>query len=366
MKKIKQLACILVLILTVSFVTAENVVLESDALKLELHEQTGSFTLYRKTGSKGKLLALNDVSDSSSSTFFAVKMNGVTRPLSRSYDVTVNCKANADGSASLVWEISGTLSVEACFTLMPAVSGTDADTVRVDMVVMNLSEKDVVCSLKAVIDTVLGETGRTHFTTAKGTAVSNEREYTTMVLDKWFSSTNGTDSVAVILAGSNATNPDYVLAANRDLLLSDTWKPVANEGRTFDTFQSPNNSALGIWYENVKLRFFETFRRTFFITTASDDEALPVASLVGPVSETEEYVADEGTVEAAAQIVDAVVEAAVYQNLSEDINTSAVDYAYIQSLLDRIAELDASGNPDAEEISRLNTEIDALLLELTR
>lgn len=366
MKKTVRFLFILIFALCAASAIAEDITLESKVMKVVLHEQNGSFSLYRKMGKKGKFTALNDVSDSSSSTFFAVKAGNRFKPLRRSYDISITAVQNEDGSASLVWE-SKTVSVEARFTLLSTVDDSPADAVRVDLHVMNLSEDSTVCSLKAVIDTVLGETSRIHFTTAKGTAIRQETGWTTMVQDKWLSSSNGDGTVSFLFAGSAATDPDYVLAASREQLLSDTWKPVVNESRGFSTLQTPNNSALGVWFKETKLKQYESACFTFFMTTAQDGEIPANAALLGIESEPAPSIISESVAASASQIVDEAVESGADKYVTAPVAQGrSVDYAYIQQLMDRIKVLEDSDNPDKEEIAKLSAEIDAVILELTK
>lgn len=368
MKKTVRFLFILIFALCAVSVFAEDIVLESEVLKVVLHEQTGSFTMYRKMGKKQKFTPLNEASDNSSSSFFAVKTGNRFKPLRRSYDLTIKTVQNEDGSASLVWEDSA-VSVEARFTLLATDEKAPADAIRVDLYVMNLSDADTVCSVKAVIDTVLGETSRIHFTTAKGTAIRSEKGWMTMTQDKWLSSSNGDGTVSFLFAGSAATDPDYVLAASREQLLSDTWKPVINEGRGFSTLQAPNNSAIGVWYKETKLKLFESSCQTFFITTAVDGEIPPNAVLLGIEAEPAPSVISESVAASAAKIVDQAVETAAETDnyVAEPApQEKKVDYSYVQQLLDRIKEIENSENPDPDEIASLSAEIDAVILELTK
>ena len=344
MKRAYRLVLALVLFMSTAVLAAEDIVLESDVLKLVLHSQSGTYSLYRKSGKKNRFTAFTEVSDYASSTFFAIKADGKYIPLRRDYNTTISAVQNDDGSASLVFDADGTFHAEARFALLVTQKEMPADSVRVDLSVKNLSDKDAVLSMKAVIDTVLGETSRIHFTTAKGSAIRTEKAFATMTQDKWISSSDGIGTLSVLLAGSAATDPEYVLAANRDIMLSDAWKPVVNEGRSFSTLQSPNNSALGIWFSETKLKQNGTARYTFFLTTAADGDVPPNAALLGIESDPEVPELSESTVESASEIV----------------NT-----AYIQQLLDRIQEIENSDNPDPEEIQELSAEIDALILKLT-
>lgn len=364
MKKAVRFLFVLLFALCSASLAAEDLQLESDILKLVLHEQNGSFSLYRKNGKKDRFQAFNETTDNSSSTFFAVKAGNSFVPLRRSYDTAVNSVKNEDGSASLVWTVGDTVQVEIRFTLVVTEEGKPADTVRVDMMVMNLSEQEAEFAMKAVVDTVLGETSRIHFTTASGTAIRNEKGWTSMAQDKWISSSDGSGTVSFVLAGSAATAPEYVLAASREQLLSDAWKPVVNEGRTFSTIRTPNNSALGIWYKPSKLKLYETSCSTFFMTTAANGDIPPNSVLLGIETEETAGGLSESTVASASQIVDTVVESETYGISSA--RKSEIDYVYVQKLLDRINEIEESDNPDPEEIARLNAEIDALILELTK
>ncbi len=366
MKKFIRLAAVFIFILSATSLFAEDITLESEVLKLVLHEKTGSYSLYRKTGAKGKLVALNEISDNSSSTFFAVKTGSHSKVLTRSYKITQSAVRNEDGSASLIWEEDLIFKAEACFSLVSSEEGMPADTVRVDFSLMNLADANVSCAVKAVVDTVLGETSRIHFTTAKGTAIRTEKGWESMVQDKWLSSSNGRETVSFILAGSAATDPEYVLAASRDILLSDTWKPAVNEGRALNTLQSPNNSALGIWFQEKKLAFFESATCTFFMTTAADGEVPPNGAFIGMETEPDDSELSESTVESASQIVDAAVASPAKYEVVQTAVQSSIDYAYIQLLLDRIKLVEQSDDPDIEEINKLSDEIDAVILELTK
>lgn len=365
MKKATRFLFVLLFALCAASLAAEDVVLESAAVKLVLHEQNGSFSLYRKTGSKGKLVALNEVSDNSSSTFFSLKTDGRYRPLRRSYNMTISAVKNDDGTASLKWVTDLAFEAEARFSLLSSDGKKPADTVRVDFTVQNLAEKEGVYSVKAVIDTVLGERSRIHFTTAKGTAIRSEKSWTSMVQDKWLSSSNGTETVSFLLAGSAATAPDMVLVASRDNLLSDTWKPVVNEDRGLTSIQSPNNSAIGIWYRDTKLKLFEEATYTFFMTTAGDGGIAPNAAFIGIETEEKPAGIPESTVQSASQIVDTAA-ASSYEVVTPEAGKKDVDYAYIQQLLDYIDVLEQSENPDPEEIEKLSAELDAVILELTK
>lgn len=364
MKKTARFFITIAFIMCAFSLGAENVTLESDALKLVLHEQNGSFSLYRKTGTKGRLVALNDTSDNSSSTFFAIKNGDKFMALRRSYNIDISSVQNEDGSVSLIWESDLAFNAEARFSLVATDETMPADTVRVDFSIMNLSENDTSFAAKAVIDTVLGEVSRIHYTTAKGTAIRSEKSFTSMIQDKWVSSSNGTVSVSCVLAGSAATAPEYVLVANRDLLVSDVWKPAFNEKRGLSSVLSPNNSALGIWYAGKKLELFESASFTFFLTTAADGQIPPNAALIGLEAEMTSAGLDESTLQSASQIVDEAVSSS-YEVIVPEITGKKIDYAYIQQLLDYVKVLEESDNPDPDEISKLSAEIDAVILELT-
>lgn len=365
MKKAKGILLTVLFVFCAVSLAAEDVTLESDVLKLVLHEQNGSFTLYRKQPN-GKLIAMNEVSDNSSSTFFVLKSGNRYRTLRRSYDLVNSAVLNEDGSASLVWENNLEFRAEAKFTLVSSAKGKPADTVRADLIVQNLSDTDTTYAFKAVIDTVLGERSRIHFTTARGTAIRSEKSWNSMVQDKWLSSSNGTETVSFVFAGSAATAPELVLAASRDQLLSDTWKPVVNEERSLTSLQSPNNSAFGIWYRETKLKMFETSHAVFFMTTASDGEVPPNSVLLGIESEKETELLSESAVKSASQIVDEAAAASEKEPEDQKEPEKTIDYAYIQHLLNYIEVLEQSENPDPEEIARLSAEIDAVILELTK
>lgn len=359
------LVCLSLLAASAAF--AKDVVLESEVLKLVLHEQTGAFSLYRKTGEKGRLVPLNDIADDSSTTGFSIKIGSQIKRLSRTYGIDVSAVEEEDGSVSFVWEIKDTLSVKANFSLYTPYTYAEGaeDCVRVDISAMSLVENEMAVSFKAVMDTILGEKSRIHFTTARGTAISSEKAYQSMNIDKWISSSNGSETVSLLLSGAGVRQPELVLAAPRDVLLSDEWKPPVNEGRSFTSYQNFNNSAVGIWWAEQKINLFQSARYTFFITTAADGTYPPNAAILGKDGFQQESLSAEAA-ESASRIIDTVVQAQISDSVIDAPVKKSVDYDYARQLIERVEALDDKDKLDPDEISKLNDELDAIILELVK
>ena len=86
----------------------------------------------------------------------------------------------------------------------------DADMIKVTATIKNLSSRNDEFSLKAVLDTVLGEADQHHFYTWENVSVKNEVLYRTLQNQKWFVSKNGNAAMQLFFTGADCTTPELV------------------------------------------------------------------------------------------------------------------------------------------------------------
>ena len=186
-----------------------------------------------------------------------------------------------------------------------------------------------------------------------------------------------------IFAGKGTTPVEMIALANYSTLDTKYWEPDMLSYRAFDTVLSYNNSAVGAIWKSKKIAPENSADDVFYICTAFgkdepqgkfliDEKALK--ELEAQEKENQNSKTDEKPASTTKPAdtpkenpkTDKPEESAV-QKPSETVKDHPVqpeEYskAYIQRLLDRIAELEDSGeNVDRAEIDRLNKELDDIL-----
>jgi len=272
----------------------------------------------------------------------------------------------------LLYNIPKVADVAVDMYCFPSETPGDDDMIRVTATITNKGKKNETFSLKAIFDTVLGESDKYHFYTSDGMPVKNEVMFRTMQNQKWVLSKNELASMQLLFDGSDCTAPSLVALANYSTLEKRSWEPDMLSYRAFDTVLSYNNSAVGVIWQESKIAPLETSKNVFYIALASD--------LRKPNGDKylfhEEYLEDEETEKTKVQNTQKMGEPADVLEIapSKPEVSESVDFTvkklgkeqlspeYVQALLDKIASLEEN-NPDInrEELLQLNAELDAIL-----
>ncbi|MBC6714065.1 hypothetical protein [Treponema sp. Marseille-Q3903] len=272
----------------------------------------------------------------------------------------------------LLYNIPKVADVAVDMYCFPSETPGDDDMIRVTATITNKGKKNETFSLKAILDTVLGESDKYHFYTSDGMPVKNEVMFRTMQNQKWVLSKNELASMQLLFDGSDCTAPSLVALANYSTLEKRSWEPDMLSYRAFDTVLSYNNSAVGVIWQESKIAPLETSKNVFYIALASD--------LRKPNGDKylfhEEYLEDEETEKTKVQSTQKMGEPADVLEItpSKPEVSESVDFTvkklgkeqlspeYVQALLDKIASLEEN-KPDInrEELLQLNAELDAIL-----
>lgn len=256
------------------------------------------------------------------------------------------------------------------------------DSVKITAHIVNTGKKKTEFQLKAIFDTILGETDRHHFYDSKNQPVKNEVSYSKFAADDWFVSKNQNASMQFIFAGAkDTTDPSFVAMANFATLDTKYWQPDMNTYRAFDTVLSYNNSAVGVIWKTRKIAPEESGNEIMYICTAYGKESpLGTKLIVEDKKSTSKNDEDLEDNKKDNQKSDNNQKNNVKENITDSQNSSVqkpVDAAditaveqkepeyskeYIQSILDRIEVLKDNGDEvSEEEIRRLNQELDKIL-----
>lgn len=377
--------------LGVTYVPVKKLTLNADKVRIALMKNTYSFNIYAVDEAGNAVPVLSNYDDSSSS-FIAVMTGKSEYRLNREAGVTAEVR-QMEGRCQLAYRIPDSLQLALDFTPVASVKGQERDMVKITMYATNLSKKTMELSVKALLDTILGENTDYHFTTGSGAKIKTEVFYETMRDEKWIMSSNGKTSAQFIFAGKGVPDPIQLTLANKDILsVSSAWRPKVAFDRSFSSVTAYNNSALNVNWAPVKLAPEETSEITFYVALGTDRKepkgeaflnSLGFESFVLENEENQEEVAENVEVASAGQVEkldelpaadegkplkrdEPVVEVPVKRSgvdfIVPPITDKQLDLEYIQNLIDRINSLNSDPNlVDRSEVRRLNAELDAIL-----
>ena len=343
------------------YVAEKKLSIKNGNVKIEMNGEDGTFCLYAVNES-GKSIPVLATRDAKSASFFSLLIDKTEYPLLNSYRVKTEARRTPYG-AQMAYTVAGTMQVVVDFSFAPSIISSDfVDMLRVTVYTINIGIETHELSIKALFDTVLGESSGVHFSTAAEEKINVSRQYETMARDKWVTSSDGSTSIQFLLCGNGISIPRYVTLANKDLL-SASWVPAIVYGQGFHTVYSNNNSALGINYSSFSLSALKSDIKTFFIALATD-KAEPKGQIFLASLETGEtslpiYNTNENDEQTA--IVPSLPESDRGFVQSESVDP---DFLYAQMLVERVKTLDEEA--DAEELHRLNKELDEVLLKLQK
>lgn len=236
--------------------------------KVELNEKTGTFSISVLDTEREKYIPVISRTDSSSNTKLYVLSGSTVYPLNLRYGVSVATEIS-DLYTRMEYTVAKKFSVNLYFSFYASENDGVFDIMQVDAVLKNISDSVKNYSFKIVFDTILGESTKSHFSTAEKMAVVSELNFPSMTHDKWIRSSDGTHAVQFLLSGSDIIEPWKAVLANRDVLLTSTWNPAYKDGRGFNSFYSFNDSALLIQNDGMLIQPDEEHDMRFYITTAS-------------------------------------------------------------------------------------------------
>ncbi len=370
--------------LKMDYYPVKKLTLKSDKVRISLMKNTYSFNIYAVDEAGNAVPVLSSYDDSSSS-FISAMIGKSEYRLNREAGVTAEVR-QMDKRCQIAYRIPETVQVTVDFMPLASVKGQENDMVKVTVYTTNISKKNIDISLKALLDTILGENTECHFITGSKLKVSKEVMFETMREEKWLLTSNGKTSAQFIFAGKGISDPVQVTLANKDLLsASSAWRPKVSFDRSFSSVTAYNNSAINVNWAPVKLAPEETKENTFYIAVGTDknepkgEAFLKSLGFEDVVVENEEK-DDENIppeVEKFDEIVvpdedkplkrtEITVESPAKQTgvdfIVPPVTDKQLDLEYIQNLIDRINSLNSDPNlVDRSEVRRLNAELDAIL-----
>ncbi len=335
----RKTGCLVLLsLLFVTLLYSAPLELSGGALKLVLYPDTGSFSILKLSEiGKNRYEPLFEDRNYSTTSWFSVSMNGRIFRLSPKNGKPVVLETTPAG-AKFILTLTDDFQAEQEFSFVNDPSSGLPYAVRVETRIENTSGKPATFALKAVFDTMLGESEGIHFFTDFQPRISAEtRIVPGLDPDGFIASRNEENSLMFFLYGTGVSVPASVTAANWDRLNTLSWLPDVTAGRSFNTLYAVNDSALlFVWPESP----------------VDANKKISAVVVLGPYSTA--YFKAPATV----MPVDQKTETAKI--------TVTPKQLLVQQLLARIDEIQA--NPDSasdEELSKLNDALDSLLSQPT-
>ena len=376
----------------------KNITERYGKVQLKIKPGIGSYTI-ATLNAKEKAVPVLSTSNEFVANAFYLKTSKKTYNLVTDNAVRSTARRTTDG-AVITYEIPQVAQVNVFFTCFASQKKKDTDMVKISLSVKNTGKRNDDFSIKAILDTVLGESAPYHFYTWEDIPVKNEVLYRTLQNQKWFLSKNLNGAMQLFFTGADCTVPELVAFANYATLDNTAWEPDMLSYRVFDTVLSYNNSAVCAIWKPMKLAPDDIGKVTFYLALAAEgaqptgekyiyskefaDEEVDLSEAdkkgaATPLEVITPYAVDQKTEAAPVTEVTKVTENPVPVITAPEVQPEVpdVDYylqnmskeqlspEYIQALLDRIAALEEdSPSLNRQELLQLNTELDAILTYL--
>lgn len=383
-------------------------------LQVNIKARLGSFSL-SVVNEASKEIPILSVSNEYTTNGFYLKSGRKIYSLSTDATISTTILRRTNGTG-ILYEIPGVAEVILGFDFFPFTSKDTVNVIKVSATVKNKTKRKDEFAIKAILDTILGESAAYHFHTADGVAIKKEVVYRTLQNQKYFVSENDYATMQLFFSGADCTEPEFLAFANYGTLDKNLWEPSMTVLRDFDTVFSYNNSAVCAIWKPVNLAPEETFTVRFYLAAEPDGRTLDVAKyfyksekkpaaetkypeddLVKELqnrpaaTETQRIPADvvpETTVPAVKEMPatetaaapaslpvaetpssvstpDAMSKPATVDFYIKNMTKEQLTQEYIQKLLDRIALLEEdSPSLNRQELLELNAELDAILTYL--
>ena len=362
-------------------------------IQIKIKSGRGSFTIAALNENDKPIPVLSSANEYVTNAFY-LKTSKKTYNLVTDSNIRSAARRTTDGAA-LMYDIPSVAQVTLNFSCFASDKKKDIDMIKVTASIRNTSDRNEEYTLKAVLDTVLGEAAAYHFYTYEDIPIKSEVLYRTLQNQKWFSSKNVNAAMQLFFTGADCTTPELVAFANYSTLEKNSWEPDMLSYRVFDTVLSYNNSAVCTIWKPIKIAPSESGKVVFYLAlsgngtpatgekyiyskefkTAEETGETTTSGLKFITAEPEKEA--EGVIAVPAEVTEIPLEKSAVQEAVTPAEIPTVDFyiknmtkehltpEYIQSLIDRISALEEdSPSLNRQELLQLNAELDAILTYL--
>ena len=320
---------------------AEPVDVSYGGFRIVLNDKTGSIGLYSES-ENAKSVPLLAPYDNFTGSYFSLMTDGSLYHLNRDSVSDMNARVSASG-AEIQYDLSNDIRITVSFDPMLAGQNEIEYVLRIDVKVENLSDKSYETILRCLLDTYLGENTASHFFTSSAGEIACETVFSAPAVEQWIISAGKSRSLLLLLSGADVTEPEQIILGNKNIVAK--WKPIVQPGRSFDSLQSFNNSAVTVYWPSVILNPGTHMQVRFYMMQGQNGIWPDVAAFTDSFA-SDSYLSSRESILA---LVD-----------------DRIDLEYLRDLLDRIQALEGSDVLDRSEALKLIAELDAILQRIKR
>ena len=269
----KKISLIIFLILF-SYGLFADVTITTDSLKLVVKDYDGNISLYTKN-EKGNFVPLLDVKQFSQYPSFYISIDGNVYPVNTLNGFDISSSTNASGTeVTFTATLKNVVRLSVKYSFFATEKGFLPDAIRVSPSVVSLSDTEIEVGLKAMFDTMLGENTNTHFTSSTKNTIVSEMMFTDFNTEKWIRSKNDDNFFTVIFPSTQKNILDRAIIAGKKILYTNIWDFSYTKGRSFNSLNSYNNSALCLLWNTVPVGQNSVNDYEFYLYTGIDDSNL--------------------------------------------------------------------------------------------
>ncbi len=250
----KLIITVFIILFIISGVSALD--LTGGKIKVSLYQSNGRFSLYYLDDvSNNTYIPLLFDKDPKTTALF-INIGNKIYTMGDSSFFKQELKSINSTSASFIWT-SEILKVTETFTLIKSLKSAFFDGVKITIHIDNQSETQQNIGISYLLDTYIGEDGKTHFITSSGMHIQAETYYTSD-LPEYFITPLNTDSsfkgFQCMLKGPGITIPEKVIFANWKRLKENIFSFRVQNSRNFNFLPySINDSASALYYNSQPL-----------------------------------------------------------------------------------------------------------------
>lgn len=349
-------------------------VLSAGSLKLEFFGKTGTFNIFSISPSKKETPLLSE-SDLFSSSGFLVKLDGEVFDCMRSNRVKKELR-RLDKGAQLLFRLDKRVRIVVDFSILQSKKDAPEDIVKIVVYSINEDRFEHYVDVRALFDTVCGETSSVHFITDLNSRIRNETRFSqeNMHKERSIVSSNGYTSFQFVLDGISVSPVQSVTMGNIDELHRMDWDTGFRKGRGFSNIRGYDDSGIMIDWPDDVIAPGQKTSSVFYIAAATNEEdprGLYFADNLPPPEENPKENDGEssealGDAKKSENSAGKAEKRATVEFIVPPIKDYQLDPEYIQQLIDKIDSLQSSKNVNKNEVMRLNAELDAILEKLRR
>ncbi len=344
----------------------KNISVEKGIVRIQTFSENGSVAFYvlEKSGEWRPVVETNDQSES---TYVSLFVDRAEYRLNRSKKVEYSYEVE-DDCVSVVYNINSVAQLKAKYRI-------EGYSIYVSYSVSNLDTKPHSFAVKAVYNTVLGETYDAHFTTPSQ-KVSAEISIVPSSTQNYIFSSDEKRTIRFAVFGEGITSPKVALLANKDVAEEANFATTFKQGRSFSSLLSYNNSSVVFFWEDENLgkKSSELRYRIDFSNTELEERNYEKFPPYEPPEIEEPQIPDDAQVlpptdssigaEEIPPENKSDEQASGYEFNTERnyIDPSSVDDIYVQHLVNQINSLEIDDPAlNREKIRELQEEIDEVL-----